>query len=72
MVCPRFLSRADDYGRAPLGQPIAGMWTWDLMRLVDVVAARAEVDPHRIGCAGLSVSQTLYLVTIDPRIQRRR
>ena len=56
---------------APLGQPVAGMWTWDLMRLVDVIAKRPDVDAQRIGCAGLSGGgfQTLYLAALDPRIK---
>ena len=55
----------------PLGQSVAGMWTWDLMRLVDYAAGRPEVDPRRIGCAGLSGGglQTLYLGAVDRRIR---
>lgn len=55
----------------PLGQTITGMWTWDLMRLVDYAQTRPEVDPKRIGCAGLSGGglQTLYLSALDKRIQ---
>ncbi len=55
----------------PLGQTITGMWTWDLMRLVDYAESRREVDPERIGCAGLSGGglQTLYLGALDTRIR---
>jgi len=55
----------------PLGQTITGMWTWDLMRLVDYAESRPEVDPERIGCAGLSGGglQTLYLTALDKRIK---
>ncbi|NQU10979.1 acetylxylan esterase [bacterium] len=55
----------------PLGQSVAGMWTWDLLRLVDCVVSRPEVDPERVGCAGLSGGglQTLYLSALDKRIK---
>jgi len=55
----------------PLGQSVAGMWTWDLMRLLDYAQTRAEVDPERIGCAGLSGGglQTLFLAALDERIR---
>jgi hypothetical protein len=55
----------------PLGQSVAGMWTWDLMRLLDYVETRPEVDASRIGCAGLSGGglQTLYLAALDERVR---
>jgi hypothetical protein len=55
----------------PLGQSVAGMWTWDLMRLLDHVATRPDVDSGRIGCAGLSGGglQTLYLAALDTRVR---
>ena len=53
-----------------LGQSLTGMWTWDLMRLVDYVLTRNDCDPSRIGCAGLSGGglQTLWLAALDDRI----
>lgn len=55
----------------PLGQCVTGMWTWDLMRLLDYVQARNEVDKDKIGCAGLSGGglQTLWLSALDDRIK---
>src|SRR5256885_12138631 len=55
----------------PLGQSVAGMWTWDLMRLLDYAQTRPEVDPARLGCAGLSGGglQTLYLAALDQRVK---
>jgi hypothetical protein len=55
----------------PLGQSVAGMWTWDLMRLLDYAVTRPDVDPERIGCAGLSGGglQTLYLAALDERVR---
>lgn len=53
----------------PLGQSVTGMWTWDLMRLVDYIESRP--DCGTIGCAGLSGGglQTLWLAAMDERIQ---
>jgi pimeloyl-ACP methyl ester carboxylesterase len=55
---------------APLGIPVAGMWVFDLLRLVDHILARRDVLPDRLGCAGLSGGgyQTLFLAAVDPRI----
>jgi dienelactone hydrolase len=54
----------------PLGQTVAGMWAWDLVRLADYAQTRAECDPSRVGCAGLSGGglQTLWLSALDDRI----
>lgn len=54
-----------------LGQSVTGMWTWDLMRLVDYIATRDDCDAERIGCAGLSGGglQTLWLSAMDDRIR---
>jgi dienelactone hydrolase len=54
----------------PLGQTITGMWIWDLMRLIDYAATRADCDAARIGCAGLSGGgwQTLWLAALDDRV----
>ena len=53
-----------------LGQTVTGMWTWDLMRLVDYVLTRDDCDPSRIACAGLSGGglQTLWLAAMDDRV----
>jgi len=55
----------------PLGQTVAGMWTWDLMRLIDYAASRPDCDMHRVACAGLSGGglQTLYLTALDERVK---
>ena len=43
----------------------------DDMRAVDVLCARPEVNPARIGCCGLSGGgcRSVYLAGLDPRIQ---
>jgi hypothetical protein len=55
---------------APLGLTVQGMWTWDLMRLLDLLARDRRVDARRIGCAGLSGGgmQTLDLAALDTRV----
>lgn len=49
---------------------LMGERLWDLMRVVDVAIAREEVDPRRIGCAGLSLGGELamWLGALDPRV----
>lgn len=49
--------------------PIGGM-VWDLSRLFDFVASLPDVDPHRIGCAGMSGGgeQTIYFSALDERV----
>jgi dienelactone hydrolase len=55
----------------PLGQTVTGMWTWDLMRLIDYIATRPDCDASRLGCAGLSGGglQTLWLAAMDVRVR---
>ena len=55
----------------PLGLSVAGMWAWDLMRLLDYMQTRPEVLPDRLGCAGLSGGglQTLMLSALDERVK---
>ncbi len=54
-----------------LGQTVTGMWTWDLMRLIDYIATRGDCDVTRLGCVGLSGGglQTLWLAAMDDRVQ---
>jgi len=55
----------------PLGQTVTGMWTWDLMRLIDYVETRPECDADRLASAGLSGGglQTLWLAALDERVK---
>jgi dienelactone hydrolase len=48
-----------------------GLHTWDDMRTVDYLLTRRDVDPERIGCAGLSIGglRTTHLIAADPRIK---
>lgn len=54
----------------PLGLTVAGMWTWDLMRLLDYISTRAECAGYKVGCIGLSGGglQTLWLSALDERV----
>lgn len=54
-----------------LGLTVTGMWTFDLMRLIDYVETREDCDTERIGCAGLSGGglQTLWLSAMDDRVK---
>ena len=53
----------------PLGQTVVGMWTWDLMRLVDYITTLNHYNGS-IVCAGLSGGglQTLWLAAMDDRV----
>lgn len=48
--------------------PIGGM-VWDLMKLTDFLLTIPEIDPTRIGCAGMSGGgeQTMYFTALDRR-----
>ncbi len=49
----------------------SGIWIWDDIRTLDYLASRSEVDPARIGCAGLSFGglRSGHLAALDPRIR---
>ena len=68
--------------RSPLEQLVArtilssgftwpGLMVWDDIRTVDYLCSRAEVDPQRIGCVGLSVGawRANHLAALDERIR---
>jgi dienelactone hydrolase len=48
-----------------------GVFTAEDQRALDVLCARADVDPARVGCAGLSGGglRTVFLGGLDPRIR---
>ena len=53
-----------------LGITVAGLWVWDLMRLIDYIDTRPDCRKDRIGCIGLSGGgmQALWLSALDDRI----
>lgn len=54
-----------------LGRVLAGIRAWDLMRGIDYLVSRPEVDPERIGCAGLSMGGELSMLVsaLDLRVK---
>lgn len=56
----------------PLGLTLAGLNTWDNMRLIDYLAARGDIVMHDLACFGFSGGglMTLYLAALDPRVKR--
>ncbi|MCX6635338.1 MAG: prolyl oligopeptidase family serine peptidase [Acidobacteria bacterium] len=52
------------------GMTWPGITTWDDIRTVDYLVTRPEVDPERIGCAGVSFGgyRSLFLAGLDDRI----
>jgi len=52
------------------GRTLMGERLWDLMRCVDYLASLPQVDPQRIGCAGLSLGgeMAMWLGAMDERI----
>ena len=48
-----------------------GVMLWDDLRSLDYLAARPEVDPHRLACVGLSVGgyRSFIVAALDPRIK---
>jgi hypothetical protein len=59
-----------DVGCTLLGTNVARYMLWDGMRAVDYLQSRADIDPSRIGLAGISGGGTMssYLGALDDRI----
>ena len=55
----------------PLGMTVAGMCTWDLMRLIDYAEERGQWRTDNLGCLGFSGGgmQTLWLTALDDRVK---
>jgi len=53
------------------GRTLMGERLWDLMRCVDYLESLPEVDPNRIGCAGLSLGgeMAMWLAAMDERVK---
>lgn len=58
-------------GLGYLGYHLLTLQIWDGMRCIDYLQTRPEVDPNRIGCAGLSFGGTMttYIAALDDRIK---
>jgi hypothetical protein len=53
-----------------VGQSMIGWRVWDVMRTLDYLATRAELDHARMGCMGISGggTVTLFSAALDSRI----
>jgi dienelactone hydrolase len=54
-----------------LGQTMTGWRSYDVMRTIDWIATRPELDAGRVGCMGISGggTVTLFVAAIEPRIR---
>ena len=53
-----------------VGQTMIGWRVWDVMRTIDYITERPELDARRIGCMGISGGGmvTLFATALEPRI----
>jgi dienelactone hydrolase len=53
-----------------MGVPIQGVYAWDLIRGLDYLETRSDIDPSRVGITGASggAAATMYAFAIEPRI----
>jgi dienelactone hydrolase len=54
-----------------MGAPIQGLYAWDLIRGIDYLESRPDIDATRIGITGESggAAATMYTFAIEPRIR---
>ena len=69
-----FVTIAPDVGQHEVyeeGRTLMGERLWDSIRCVDYLESLREVDPNRIGCAGLSLGgeMAMWLGAMDTRIR---
>jgi dienelactone hydrolase len=58
-------------GALMMGETLIGWRVWDVMRAVDYIATRPELDAGRVGCTGISGggTATLFSAALEPRIR---
>jgi len=58
-------------GALLVGQTMIGWRVWDVMRTIDYIAARGELDPNRVGCMGISGggTVTVFSTALERRIR---
>jgi dienelactone hydrolase len=58
-------------GALMVGQTMIGWRVWDVMRTIDYIGTRSELDSNRIGCMGISGggTATLFSTALEPRIR---
>jgi dienelactone hydrolase len=54
-----------------IGQTMVGWRVWDVMRTIDYIATRSELDQRRVGCMGISGggTVTVFSAALDQRIR---
>lgn len=54
-----------------MGQTMIGWRVWDVMRTIDWIETRAELDARRVGCMGISGGGTCttFATALEPRIR---
>ena len=58
-------------GALLVGHTMIGWRVWDVMRTIDYIATRSELDRNRVGCMGISGggTVTVFSTALEPRIQ---
>jgi dienelactone hydrolase len=58
-------------GALMVGETLVAWRTWDVMRAVDYIGTRADLDASRVGCMGISGggTVTLFAAALEPRLQ---
>jgi dienelactone hydrolase len=58
-------------GALMLGQTLIGWRVWDIMRTIDYIATRPDLDASRVGCMGISGggTATLFAAALEPRLR---
>ena len=58
-------------GALLVGQTMIGWRVWDVMRTLDYIGTRAELDSTRVGCMGISGggTVTVFSAALEPRIR---
>jgi dienelactone hydrolase len=58
-------------GALLVGQTMVGWRVWDVMRAVDYIATRSDLDATRVGCMGISGGGTitLFATALEPRLK---
>jgi hypothetical protein len=58
-------------GALMLGESMIGWRVWDVLRTLDYIATRPELDSGRVGCMGISGggTTTLFSAALEPRIR---
>jgi dienelactone hydrolase len=58
-------------GALMLGQTMIGWRVWDVIRAIDYIATRPDLDAGRVGCMGISGggTTTLFAAALEPRLK---